>query len=62
MVFLSWDYPPIHFFSFTEPTSGLDAQSSFNIIKFIRKLADAGMPLICTIHQPSSVLFEYFDR
>lgn len=45
-----------------EPTSGLDSQSSYNIIKFIRKLADAGMPLVCTIHQPSSVLFEYFDR
>lgn len=46
----------------TEPTSGLDAQSSYNIIKFIRKLADAGMPLVCTIHQPSSALFEFFDR
>ena len=30
--------------------------------QFIRKLADTGMPLVCTIHQPSSVLFEYFDR
>lgn len=40
----------------------MDAQSSYNIVKFIRKLADAGMPLVCTIHQPSSVLFEYFDR
>ncbi|KAN0038042.1 hypothetical protein ACTA71_000214 [Dictyostelium dimigraforme] len=45
-----------------KPTSGLDSQSSYNIIKFIRKLADAGMPLVCTIHQPSSVLFEHFDR
>jgi ATP-binding cassette, subfamily G (WHITE), member 2, SNQ2 len=45
-----------------EPTSGLDAQSSYNIVKFIRKLADSGMPLVCTIHQPSSILFEYFDR
>ncbi|KNC96342.1 uncharacterized protein SPPG_08243 [Spizellomyces punctatus DAOM BR117] len=45
-----------------EPTSGLDAQSSYNIIKFIRKLADHGMPLVCTIHQPSSILFEHFDR
>lgn len=45
-----------------EPTSGLDSQSSYNIIKFIRKLADAGIPLVCTIHQPSPVLFEYFDR
>jgi len=45
-----------------EPTSGLDSQSAYNIIKFIRKLADAGMPLVCTIHQPSPVLFEFFDR
>jgi len=45
-----------------EPTSGLDSQSAYNIVKFIRKLADAGMPLVCTIHQPSPVLFEFFDR
>ncbi|KAJ3284582.1 hypothetical protein HK104_009867 [Borealophlyctis nickersoniae] len=45
-----------------EPTSGLDAQSSYNIIKFLRKLADAGLPLVCTIHQPSPILFEHFDR
>ncbi|KYQ91227.1 ABC transporter G family protein [Tieghemostelium lacteum] len=51
-----------HILFLDEPTSGLDAQSSYNIIKFIRKLADAGMPLVCTIHQPSPVLFEHFDR
>ena len=51
-----------HILFLDEPTSGLDAQSSYNIVKFIRKLADSGMPLVCTIHQPSSVLFEYFDR
>ncbi|GAA5814667.1 hypothetical protein MFLAVUS_008166 [Mucor flavus] len=45
-----------------EPTSGLDAQSSYNIIRFIRKLADAGWPVLCTIHQPSSILFGYFDH
>ncbi|CEI98981.1 hypothetical protein RMCBS344292_13076 [Rhizopus microsporus] len=45
-----------------EPTSGLDAQSSYNIIRFIRKLADAGWPVLCTIHQPSSILFEHFDH
>ncbi|EFA82003.1 ABC transporter G family protein [Heterostelium album PN500] len=51
-----------HILFLDEPTSGLDAQSSYNIVKFIRKLADAGMPLVCTIHQPSPVLFEHFDR
>ncbi|KAL0081666.1 ABC-2 type transporter-domain-containing protein [Phycomyces blakesleeanus] len=45
-----------------EPTSGLDAQSSFNIIRFIRKLADAGWPVLCTIHQPSAILFSHFDH
>jgi ABC-type multidrug transport system ATPase subunit len=45
-----------------EPTSGLDAQSSYNIIRFIRKLADAGWPVLCTIHQPSAILFEHFDQ
>ena len=45
-----------------EPTSGLDAQSSFNIIRFIRKLADCGWPVLCTIHQPSAILFEHFDH
>ncbi|KAG2197666.1 hypothetical protein INT47_002373 [Mucor saturninus] len=45
-----------------EPTSGLDAQSSYNIVRFIRKLADAGWPVLCTIHQPSATLFEHFDH
>ncbi|KAI9488549.1 ABC-2 type transporter-domain-containing protein [Zychaea mexicana] len=45
-----------------EPTSGLDSQSSYNIIRFLRKLADAGWPVVCTIHQPSAILFEYFDH
>jgi ABC-type multidrug transport system ATPase subunit/ABC-type multidrug transport system permease subunit len=51
-----------HILFLDEPTSGLDAQSSFNIIRFIRKLADAGWPVLCTIHQPSSILFEHFDH
>ncbi|KAI8147493.1 ABC-2 type transporter-domain-containing protein [Fennellomyces sp. T-0311] len=45
-----------------EPTSGLDAQSSYNIVRFLRKLADAGWPVVCTIHQPSAILFEHFDH
>lgn len=45
-----------------EPTSGLDSGAAFNIVRFLRKLADAGQAVLCTIHQPSSVLFEHFDE
>ena len=45
-----------------EPTSGLDGQSAWNIVRFLRKLADQGQAILCTIHQPSSLLFSSFDR
>lgn len=45
-----------------EPTSGLDSQSSWAIVSFLRKLADAGQAVLCTVHQPSAILFQEFDR
>ena len=45
-----------------EPTSGLDSLAAFNIVRFLRRLADAGQAVLCTIHQPSAVLFEQFDE
>jgi ATP-binding cassette subfamily G (WHITE) protein 2 (PDR) len=45
-----------------EPTSGLDSQSSWAIVSFLRKLADAGQAILCTVHQPSAILFQEFDR
>jgi ABC-type multidrug transport system ATPase subunit/ABC-type multidrug transport system permease subunit len=44
-----------------EPTSGLDGQSAFNIVRFLRKLADVGQAVLVTIHQPSASLFAQFD-
>ncbi|KZT00050.1 uncharacterized protein LAESUDRAFT_739756 [Laetiporus sulphureus 93-53] len=45
-----------------EPTTGLDAQSAWAIICFLRSLADSGQSIVCTIHQPSAELFQSFDR
>jgi ATP-binding cassette subfamily G (WHITE) protein 2 (SNQ2) len=44
-----------------EPTSGLDSQSAYSIVRFLKKLAAAGQAIVCTIHQPSSVLIQQFD-
>ncbi|OJJ66373.1 hypothetical protein ASPBRDRAFT_201001 [Aspergillus brasiliensis CBS 101740] len=45
-----------------EPTSGLDSQSSWTIIALLRRLASSGQAILCTIHQPSAMLFQQFDR
>lgn len=44
-----------------EPTSGLDSQTSWSILKLLRKLRDNGQAILCTIHQPSAMLFQQFD-
>lgn len=45
-----------------EPTSGLDSQTAWSICKLIRKLADHGQAILCTIHQPLAILMKEFDR
>eukprot|EP00041_Stephanoeca_diplocostata_P023398 m.574731 g.574731 ORF g.574731 m.574731 type:complete len:761 (+) comp22282_c0_seq4:105-2387(+) len=45
-----------------EPTSGLDSYAALGIIKLLRQLADQGCTVLCTIHQPSSEIFEIFDK
>ncbi|KAE8376597.1 ABC-2 type transporter-domain-containing protein [Aspergillus bertholletiae] len=45
-----------------EPTSGLDSQTAWSITLLLRKLANHGQAILCTIHQPSAILFEQFDR
>ncbi|CAG7930861.1 unnamed protein product [Penicillium olsonii] len=45
-----------------EPTSGLDSQAAFALVEFLQRIAAEGIPIICTIHQPSGVLFDMFDH
>jgi len=44
-----------------EPTSGLDARSAKLIMDGVRKVADSGRTIVCTIHQPSTEVFLLFD-
>lgn len=41
-----------------EPTSGLDSQTSWSICDLMEKLTKSGQAILCTIHQPSAMLFQ----
>ncbi|ORY16214.1 Pyoverdine/dityrosine biosynthesis protein-domain-containing protein [Clohesyomyces aquaticus] len=45
-----------------EPTSGLDSQTAWSIVALLRKLANSGQAVLCTLHQPSAILFQEFDQ
>ncbi|KAK1327088.1 ABC transporter G family member 11 [Acorus calamus] len=45
-----------------EPTSGLDSASAFFVTQTLRCLSRDGRTVIASIHQPSSEVFELFDR
>ncbi|KAI3580518.1 ABC-2 type transporter-domain-containing protein [Fusarium oxysporum f. sp. albedinis] len=45
-----------------EPTSGLDSQTAWAIVSLLKKLANHGLAILCTIHQPSGIIFQQFDR
>lgn len=53
--------PPLLLFV-DEPTSGLDSQSSWAVLDLLENLSKAGQSILCTIHQPSAMLFQRFDR
>jgi len=46
-----------------EPTSGLDAASAAGITLLLRDIAkQSGAGIVCTIHQPSTTVFNRFDQ
>ncbi|KAJ1704497.1 hypothetical protein LUZ63_004276 [Rhynchospora breviuscula] len=45
-----------------EPTSGLDARAAAIVMRTVRNTANTGRTVVCTIHQPSTDIFESFDE
>ncbi len=45
-----------------EPSSGLDSQTAWSVIDLLEKLTRHGQAILCTIHQPSALLFQRFHR
>ena len=45
-----------------EPTSGLDSFMASSIVESMKNLARNGMTVVFTIHQPSSEIYELFDK
>lgn len=67
LLFLGETYPKFFerrslYFPTDEPTSGLDSQTAWSTCKLLRKLANNGQAILCTIHQPSASLFQTFDQ
>lgn len=44
-----------------EPLSGLDSYAAWTVVQVLRELAANGCAVLCTIHQPSSEIFQSFD-
>ncbi|XP_077564209.1 ATP-binding cassette sub-family G member 4-like isoform X3 [Haemaphysalis longicornis] len=45
-----------------EPTSGLDSGTALRCVRVLKSLAASGHTVLCSIHNPSSMLFSYFDK
>ena len=45
-----------------EPTTGLDSYMAATVVEVMQKLAQQGRTIISTIHQPSSQVFQMFDK
>ncbi|VVC95608.1 unnamed protein product [Leptidea sinapis] len=54
------DNPPVIFLD--EPTTGLDSLTSAQCMGMLKNLARAGRTIVCTIHQPTALIYKMFDQ
>ena len=54
--------PTISILMLDEPTSGLDAAAAQNVANLLRSLADSGMAILATLHQPRTTIMNKFDQ
>jgi ABC-type multidrug transport system ATPase subunit len=45
-----------------EPLSGLDSYAAWTVVQVLKDLAASGCAVLCTVHQPSSEIFETFNK
>ncbi|KAF4671642.1 hypothetical protein FOL47_001379 [Perkinsus chesapeaki] len=45
-----------------EPLSGLDSYAAFTTVTVLKELAETGVPVMITVHQPSSEIYQLFDN
>ncbi|CAJ1459430.1 unnamed protein product [Effrenium voratum] len=44
-----------------EPLSGLDSYAAYTLVVALKELAEVEVPVLCTVHQPSSEIFAQID-
>lgn len=54
--------PNISVLVLDEPTSGLDAAAALNVCNVLRDLADSGITIATSLHQPRSSIMALFDQ